>query len=227
VNAKQEPIVIDLHTHSLYSDGLLMPAELIRHAETAGYRAIVLTDHVEEANLERTLELTLASCETLKDEIGISLIPGVELSYVPPGNIPKVAERARELGAKIIVVHGETLVEPVPPGTNEAALDADVDVLGHPGLISKELAARAAEKGIGLEITTRRGHCFSNGHVARMAIETGAMLTINNDAHMPGDFVSPAQRRRVALGSGMNQEEFERACRNAADILARRGCPVA
>ncbi|HNT33717.1 MAG TPA: histidinol phosphate phosphatase domain-containing protein [bacterium] len=215
--------IIDLHTHSLFSDGLLMPAELVRHAQTAGYHAIVLTDHVEESNLEMAMDLTVRACETLRDRIGIVLVPGAEISYVPPRRIPAVAERARELGAAVLVVHGETLVEPVPPGTNEAALDADIDLLAHPGLISRKLASRAAERGISLEITTRRGHCYSNGHVCRVAREAGAMLTVNNDAHMPGDSLKPEMRRCVALGSGMLDAEYEKACRNAVKILGRRG----
>jgi len=225
VRSKKALPFIDLHTHSLFSDGLLMPGELIRHAEEAGYHAIVLTDHVEEANLESVMELTLRAYETLKQETGIVLVPGAELSYVPPRRIPAVADLARKLGAAVVVVHGETLVEPVPPGTNEAALDADIDVLGHPGLIPEKLVARAAERGIALEITTRRGHCFSNGHVCRVAKDTGALLTVDNDAHGPGDFLDPQQRRRVALASGMLEKDYEKACRNASAILARRGFP--
>ena len=44
--------------------------------------------------------------------------------------------RARALGAQIVLVHGETIVEPVPPGTNHQAIEAGVDILAHPGLIS-------------------------------------------------------------------------------------------
>lgn len=215
--------IIDLHTHSLYSDGLLLPAELVRHAETVGYHAVALTDHVEESNLEMIMDLTVRAVETLRDEIGILIVPGAEISYVPPRRIPAVAERARQLGAAVLIVHGETLVEPVPPGTNEAALDADIDVLAHPGLISKKLSARAADRGIALEITTRRGHCYTNGHVCRVAREVGAMLTVNNDAHLPGDSLKPEMRHRVALGSGLAEAEYAKACRNAAAILARRG----
>jgi histidinol phosphatase-like PHP family hydrolase len=67
------------------------------------------------------------------------------------------------------VVHGETIVEPVLPGTNRAAIAAGVDILAHPGLITKEEAMLAAQKGVLLEITTRRGHSFTNGHVASIA----------------------------------------------------------
>jgi len=37
--------MIDLHTHSLFSDGELIPSELVSRAAAAGYRAIAITDH--------------------------------------------------------------------------------------------------------------------------------------------------------------------------------------
>ena len=40
-----------------------------------------------------------------------------------------LAEHARALGAKVVIVHGETIVEPVPRGTNLAAIEAGVDIL--------------------------------------------------------------------------------------------------
>jgi len=54
-----------------------------------------------------------------------------------PKLFPKLARKAKKLGAQIIVVHGETLVEPVIKGTNWSAVNCpDVDVLAHPGLIN-------------------------------------------------------------------------------------------
>ena len=44
--------MIDFHTHTLFSDGILVPSELVRRAEVMGYRAIGLTDHVDSSNLE-------------------------------------------------------------------------------------------------------------------------------------------------------------------------------
>ncbi len=42
---------------------------------------------------------------------------------------------SKELGAEIVVVHGETSVEPVAPGTNNASVElSDVDILAHPVL---------------------------------------------------------------------------------------------
>ncbi|HEY3347739.1 MAG TPA: PHP domain-containing protein, partial [Nitrospirota bacterium] len=44
--------MIDLHTHTLFSDGVLIPAELVRRAEVKGYEAIGLTDHADSSNID-------------------------------------------------------------------------------------------------------------------------------------------------------------------------------
>jgi histidinol phosphatase-like PHP family hydrolase len=79
----------------------------------------------------------------------ITVLPGVELTHVAPARIAPLARRAKELGAAIVVVHGETIVEPVEPGTDRAAVECtDVDILAHPGFITLEEARLAAQNGI-------------------------------------------------------------------------------
>jgi histidinol phosphatase-like PHP family hydrolase len=135
--------------------------------------------------------------------------------------IGPLTARARALGAPLIVVHGETLAEPVAPGTNRAALVADIDILAHPGLITREEAALAKKRGIFLEISARKGHSLANGHVAQMARETGASLILNTDAHAPGDLISRQQAERLAQGAGLTAAEIQTLFANA-ESLARR-----
>ena len=68
--------MIDLHTHSLLSDGELLPSELVRRAETAGYKAIAITDHSDASNLDFVIERIVNVCNELKGS-GIPVIPGV------------------------------------------------------------------------------------------------------------------------------------------------------
>lgn len=200
--------MIDLHTHTLFSDGVLLPAELARRAQTLGYKALAMTDHVDSSNLDFVLPRLVAVCADLQPEMTITLLPGVEITHVPPALIGRLAGKARDLGAKIIIVHGESVVEPVCPGTNQAALESDIDILAHPGLMTLAEAELAAGNGICLEITTRRGHSITNGHVARMAREAGASLVLNNDAHAPGDLVRLDFAEKVARGAGLTREEW-------------------
>lgn len=63
---------IDLHSHSVVSDGLLTPAELVAHAANKGIRVLALTDHDDVAGLPEA--------KTAAAEHGVTLIAGVEIS---------------------------------------------------------------------------------------------------------------------------------------------------
>jgi len=213
--------MIDLHTHSTFSDGELIPAELVRRAKVAGYRAIAITDHADSANMSVILENIVRFSHKHGHYFDMTVIPGVELTHTPPSLIPEMVISARENGAKVVVMHGETIVEPVARGTNLAAIEAGVDVLAHPGLISDEEAALAAQKGVLLEITTRGGHSYSNGHVLAKARQHGARLVINNDAHAPKDLVGEDMRKTIAFGAGMTLPEYNQAQQNAWELVQR------
>ena len=214
--------MIDLHTHTIFSDGALVPAELARRARVLGYRALAFTDHVDFSNLDFVLPRLISACTALAGEMEITLLPGVELTHVPPALIGGCVEQARALGAVVVVVHGETLVEPVAPGTNRAALEAGVDILAHPGLISLDEVELAARQGVFLEITTRRGHALANGHVVRLARQAGAELLLNNDAHAPGDLVTLEMAEKIALGAGLDASEWQRMRCNAQSLVERK-----
>jgi histidinol phosphatase-like PHP family hydrolase len=219
--------MIDLHTHSLFSDGELLPAELCRRMEVLGYSAVAITDHADASNLDWMVPLILRAATEMNPHTKLRLIPGVELTHVPPALIAPLAAQARQLGAVVVVVHGETLVEPVSPGTNRAAiLCPDVDVLAHPGLLSVDDARLAAERGTLLEVTSRAGHSLANGHVVRVAQEAGAGLVLDSDAHAPRDLVPPAFADRVGLAAGLTEEQVAAARQNAIKLIERRQRPA-
>lgn len=211
--------MIDLHTHTLYSDGVLLPSELARRAAVAGYKAIAFTDHVDASNLDLVVPRLVLACRELDGKFGIRTIPGAELTHIPPEDMASLAEKARKLGARIIIAHGETLSEPVAPGSNLAALDADIDILAHPGIITEDEVRLAAKRGIHLEITSRKGHSLTNGHVARLALLHGARLVVNSDTHEPGDLISQDKARRVLLGSGWPEDRLGEVFRNSAELV--------
>ena len=213
--------MIDLHSHSLMSDGVLLPSELVRRAEVRGYRYWAITDHADRSNLDHVVPRLVQVARELNRYRVIRVLPGIELTHVPPETIVELAARAKELGARLIVVHGETIAEPVPPGTNRAAILAGVHLLAHPGLLTAEEARLAAEKGVYLEVTSRKGHSLTNGHVARLAQEYRAQLVLNSDTHAPGDIVSLEQRDRVVQGAGLGSEALEGMDRAAVDLFNR------
>ena len=213
--------MIDLHTHSLLSDGELLPSELVRRAVVKGYQGLAITDHVDVSNIDWVISRLVKDCSELMKYFQIAVIPGAEITHAPPEMIKPLAEEARKLGAKVVVVHGETIVEPVAPGSNLKALESPIDILAHPGLITEEEVLLAKKKGIMLEITARKGHCLTNGHVAKLALKIGAGFVLNTDAHSPEDLVTPDQARKIALGAGLDEGDFSQLRMNAQELLER------
>ncbi len=214
--------MIDLHTHSLFSDGELVPAEHLRRVEVLGYQAVAITDHADSSNLDFIVPRLVRAAADLNRHSRTRLIPGIELTHVPPGMFAELTIAARRLGAMVVVGHGETVVEPVAPGTNRAALEAGVDILAHPGFISEEEVRIAVDRGVLLELSGRKGHSLTNGHVARLAIKGGAKLAVNADAHGPGDFLTPERARVVALGAGLSEDDYTAIRRHMAELVASK-----
>jgi histidinol phosphatase-like PHP family hydrolase len=213
--------MIDLHTHSIWSDGELIPAELVQRASAVGVTVLAITDHVDHSNLD-TVVPALARFASAMARLGhLTVLPGCELTHVPPAGIADLAKKARALGAKLVVVHGETVVEPVPAGTNQAALLADVDILAHPGLVTEEEVKLAAKKGVALEISARKGHSLANGRVAALAQKHGAALVLNTDAHGPGDLIGADFARVVALAAGLAPGDFDAMLAFSRGLAAR------
>jgi len=215
--------IADFHTHTFFSDGILSPVELIRTGHLNGYNLIAVTDHASASTLERVIKEVKEDCRLAEEYWGIKVLAGVELTHVPAGAIGILARRARACGAEIVVVHGETIVEPVEAGTNRAAVNCpEVDILAHPGLITPEEAAAAKKNGVFLEITVRRGHSLTNGHVVNTARQTGAELVINSDAHTPGDLYTPELLEKVGFGAGLSRNELTRVIEEAPRKLLQK-----
>ncbi len=211
----------DLHTHTVYSDGELIPAELVRRAKVLGHDAVALTDHVDMTNVEWVVTNIVKAAELSDDSIEV--LPGVEITHVPPSKMEAVVREARRLGARIVVVHGETPVEPVEKGTNRAACIPDVDILAHPGMITVDDAQAAKDAGVALEISGRAGHSLTNGHVAAVARAVGAEMVVDSDTHAPENLMDEAAAMAVALGAGLTVREAERAVRvSPYGIIGRR-----
>jgi len=211
--------MIDLHTHTLFSDGVLVPSELVRRAAVKGYKAMAITDHADMSNLDFIVPRIVKAAEELNALGGPTVLPGIEITHVPPGAISRLVEEARNLGAKVVVIHGESPVEPVAAGTNLAGINAGADILAHPGFLTLEEAKLAAKKGVFIEITARKGHSLTNGHVAKTALEAGADLVVNTDAHAPGDLITEEFARDVLAGAGLGPDEVNNAIKNSSSFV--------
>jgi putative hydrolase len=213
--------MIDLHIHSIFSDGELLPSEIVRRLEHMGYSCVAITDHVDLSNLDFVVPRLVKVAKDLNQRQSVKVIPGAEITHVHPELIESLVKEARELGAEIVLAHGETIVEPVAKGTNKASILSGADILAHPGLISIEDIKLAAERGVYLEISARHGHSFTNGHVARVAKEFGARLVLNSDAHSPDDLMTRQFAQMVAYGTGLGKNAFEEMLGNSRNLIKK------
>lgn len=203
-------MLYDFHTHTFYSDGVLSPIELIRRAFVKGYSAIAITDHVALGSLGRVINETSDDCALARAHWNILAIPGVELTHLPPQAISEVAQKAKEMGAWLVIVHGETSTEPVERGTNLAAVQSPyVDILAHPGLVTTEEAALAAQNNVFIELTSRTGHSATNAHVALISQKAQARLLVSSDAHNEDDLLTPALAEAVLHQAGLGEHHYE------------------
>lgn len=218
--------MIDFHTHTFFSDGALSPAEHIRRAVVAGYKTIGITDHVDFSNIEFVYEnVSRMAAEMRATDIDIDVIPGVEITHVPVSLMHKIFKKARNMGIPLVIVHGESPVEPVEPGTNRAAIENGVDILAHPGLITAEEMKLAKDNDVNIEITARKGHSITNGHVAKLAMEFGTKLVLDSDAHIHSDFLTETFRNVVLNGAGLSKEkiiELNQNMKNLRDNFLNR-----
>jgi putative hydrolase len=216
-------MVYDLHTHTTLSDGEYAPMEMIRQAVANGCPAYALTDHATSADMQRIIPEIIKVCTLARNYWKIIAIPGVELTNEPAAAIAETAKNAKEMGAWIVVVHGETIVEPVEKGTDLAAITSPhVDILAHPGLITLEEAKLAAQNGIFLEISARKGHSLTNGHVAKMAQLAGAKMLVDSDAHKDTEILSDAFANAVAQGAGLDDAAVRQILTVNPEMLVKK-----
>ena len=213
--------MIDLHTHTLLSDGELLPSELVRRAIVKGYTAIALTDHVDSSNIDFVLPRLVKVSKILNKDWKIFVIPGVEVTHAPIEEIPVLVKFARRNGAKIVIVHGETPAEPVIKGTNRVAIESRCDILAHPGMITAEDAALAYNNKVCLEITARKLHRETNKHVIDMARKSGAKVVLNTDSHSPDDLISDDEAKRLLVELELSDSESKDLFANSDNIVTR------
>ncbi len=218
--------MIDYHTHTFLSDGILSPSEHVRRALVKGYKVIGITDHVDFSNIEFVYNSILNFTKSL-DNSGwdIKAIPGVEITHVPVKKIEKIIMKAHDMKIPLIIVHGESPVEPVEKGTNRAAIESMVDILAHPGLIMEEDIKQASKLKVNLEITARKGHSLTNGHVAKLALKYNAPLVLDTDSHGSEDFFTKDFRLTVLKGAGLENTQIniiEKNIINLSKIILKR-----
>lgn len=218
----QAKYLYNLHSHTFLSDGQLLPSEVAVRYMDAGYKVIAITDHVDYSNIIFITKAVLGFCSRWPKNSQIKVLPGIELTHLPPEQFKPLASYARKQGIKIIIAHGQTPAEPVIENTNRMAILADIDILAHPGLISDADTALAKKRGVFLEVTSRSGHANTNKHVIKQARKFQAKLILNNDSHSPLDIIAPQELTNVGLAAGLSEKEMKGVCRDVQLFLKQK-----
>jgi DNA polymerase (family 10) len=233
---KLSDILSELHTHSTWSDGKVSIKEMAIAAKQRGYKVLAITDH--SPSLGITQGITVEDIEkqrqeimAVQEEIGdsILILQGAEVEIKADGDLDYSDQVLAELDIVIASLH-VSLRQPKEQVTQRminAIKNPNVDIIGHPtgrlipdregaDLDMEAVFSAAARSGVVLEISAHPERLDLNDIHARRAIELGILLSINTDAHSPGELdlmhfgVSTARRGWVEPGHVINTWETEK-----------------
>jgi len=195
----------DLHTHTDWSDGGFSIAEMAAAAEERGYDYHVVTDHATGPGMvggvgldESDIEAQAAAVAEAADEVDIPLLHGIEANIDADGDLSTDDETLAALDLVVASPHA-ALGQDAEAATERlvrAVEHPHVDVLGHPtGRLINErpgldpdveaVAEAASASGTAIEVNANPARLDADGEFVRAAVEAGATIAVNTDAHAP------------------------------------------
>ncbi|WP_336022029.1 DNA polymerase/3'-5' exonuclease PolX [Halobellus salinisoli] len=202
----------DLHTHTDWSDGRASIEEMVEAAAERGYDYYAVTDHatgpgmvggvgLSDAELREQTDAVDSVREALGETLDadLKLFHGVETNIDAEGGLSTGDDLLADLDVVVASPHAalgqdrETATERLV----RAVEHPSVDILGHPtGRLINEregldldiarLVEAAADAGTALEINADPARLDLWGELVRVAVEQGATIAIDTDAHAPG-----------------------------------------
>jgi DNA polymerase (family 10) len=222
----------DLHTHTEWSDGRNTVRELAEGAAAFGHDYLAITDHATGPGMVGGVGLSDDDLRDQVDEIravdesvDIDLFAGVEANVGADGSVSVADDVLADLDCVIASPHAALSGD----GTERllAAIDhPEVDILGHPtgrllnqreglDLDVAAVAEAAAEEGVALEVNSDPRRLDLDGSAVKTAIEAGATVAVNTDAHQPGSLsyirygVHAARRGWAEAGGVLNARDAD------------------
>jgi DNA polymerase (family X) len=197
----QKEIRGDLHSHTDATDGNNTLDEMARAAEERGYDYLAITDHSKRLRMvggldEKRLRKQMEQIERLNDELGITLLEGIEVDILEDGSLDLPDEVLRELDIVICSVHHKFgLSEEKQTGRIIRAMEnPNANVIAHPTgrmigtrrpyeVDMERLMEAAKENGCFLELNADPDRLDLNDVHCKMAKEMGVKISISTDAH--------------------------------------------
>ncbi len=214
----------DLHTHSDWSDGGSPPVEMAMTARAVGHDYVALTDHSPRLTVARGL-----SAERLREQIQLvheldarltplRMLTGIEVDILDDGSLDQDEDVLAELDVVVASVHSKLSMDrgAMTRRMLEAVRNPLVDVLGHcTGRLvggarggrkqsqfdAERVFTACRDHGTAVEINSRPERMDPPDELLSLAIEIGCLVSIDSDAHAPGqlDFVDHGCARAAVL----------------------------
>jgi DNA polymerase (family 10) len=197
----------DLHTHTDWSDGRFSIAEMASAAAERGYDYHVVTDHATGPGMvggvgldEAAVEDQAAAIAEAAEAVEIPIFHGIEANIDADGGLSIADETLAALD--LVVASPHAALGQDADAASERLVRAvehpHVDVLGHPtgrlindrpGLNpdAEAVAEAAAANGTAIEVNANPARLDADGEFVRAAVEAGATIAVNTDAHAPAE----------------------------------------
>lgn len=195
----------DFHMHTTWSDGAADPEAMVEAAVAYGHDALAITDHATGPGMvggvgleDQQIRDQIEEIRSLAEAVPIDLYAGIEANIDSEGDISVGEDVLEELDVVVASPHAALDGD----GTDRlvaAAKHSEVSIIGHPTgrqlnrrqgmtLDVEELATVAADHDTALEINAHPRRLDLRGRAVQTAVEAGATIAINTDAHQPDSF---------------------------------------
>ena len=172
--------------HLLCGAGCWGAGGALMAAAAMGLRGVALVRTCEDADFS-SLGAFCASVRAMSLHAGVTAWGGVELANFPPGLLAEAVAEARRHGAQLVLARGEGLGGRVAAGTNLAAVEAGADILCDAGVLDREVAQLAAEKGVFVEFSACGRKGLANAHALKTCMDCGCAMVCGSSASCAGE----------------------------------------
>jgi DNA polymerase (family 10) len=196
----------DLHTHTDWSDGTESIEGMVTAAAEAGYDYHCVTDHAAGPGVFGDIGLTddeirdqMEAVAEVAADAEMDVYHGVEANIDADGVVTTDEELLAALDLVVASPHAALQQGEATDRLIRAVEHPEVDILGHPTgrLINErpglevdfqQLAAAAADADTALEVNANPARLDLHGEAVRAAVEAGAPVAVDTDAHSPAEF---------------------------------------
>jgi putative hydrolase len=197
----------DCHTHSDWSDGGSPIDVMAAAARHLGHDYIVLTDHSPRLTIARGLSADrlreqIKVVEALNEQLApFRILTGIEVDILEDGNLDQEPDLLAQLDVVVASVHSKLRMESdaMTRRMIAALTNPHMDILGHctgrivvgrgrpESTFDAELVFAAAQRfDKAVEINSRPERLDPPRRLLRLAVEMGCRVSIDTDAHAPG-----------------------------------------